>query len=120
MENRPANHPDTDDLISRLGELSRQDPDAFEEMRRVLIEKTIAAFPEEHRARAYGLQFRIDAELSLCKDPVSRMNRMVELFWDGVRKFEAAITDPGGFMDEKCSRPPAPVISLAERKDSVH
>lgn len=120
MENRPDNHPDADQIISRLGELYRQDPEAFEELRRNLIEQTIAGFPEEHRARAYGLQFRIDAELSLCKDPISRMNRMVEIFWDGVRRFESAISNPDAFVEEKCSRPPAPVIPFPGQKDSVH
>lgn len=112
-------NPESDQSISRLGELYREDPEAFEEMRRALIEQTIAGFPEEHRARAYGLQFRIDAELSLCKDPISRMNRMVEIFWDGVRRFESAISDPGSALEEKNARTSAVVLPFPA-KESVH
>lgn len=118
MERRP----DPDEIISRLGELYRDDPEAFEAMRKLLIEQTIEGFPAEHRARAYGMQFRIDAELSLCKDPISRMNRMVEIFWDGVRQFESAVTDPERFAEtRKMRRHPGTVIPFPGNKgESVH
>lgn len=119
MEERPDK---TEEILSRLGDLYRKDPEAFEAMRRLLIEQTIEGFPEEHRARAYGLQFRIDAELSRYKDPVARMNRMVELFWDGVQEFEAAISDPEGFAQEKINgRTEAKIIPFPGMKsESIH
>ncbi|MFA5515020.1 MAG: DUF3135 domain-containing protein [Desulfuromonadales bacterium] len=98
METPPTN---TEEMIARLGELYRADPEAFEAMRRLLIEETIEGFPENHRARAYGLQMRIDADLGRYRDPVARMNRMVELFWEGFGDFQRVLHDPEGFMRER-------------------
>ncbi len=108
------------DDIARLGELHASDPEAFERLRKRIIDEAIQSFPEEHRARAFGLQFRIDQELSLCKDPISRMNRMVEIFWEGVQQFEAAIRDPETFAEGKKRKTPGEVISLDARKKSLH
>ena len=91
MDNQSHN---IDEMFDRLEELYRSDPEAFEAMRKLLIEQTIERFPVEHRARAYGLQFRIDAELRHYRDPIARMNRMVEIFWEGVRRFQETIADP--------------------------
>ena len=109
MEERPNG---TAQMIARMAELYHSDPQAFEAMRRLLIEETIEGFPEEHRTRAYGLQLRIDAELGRYRDPVARMNRMVEIFWDGVRNFQQALTDPNSLLRERQERKtdPAKVI----------
>lgn len=87
--------------IEDLGQLYRRDPDSFEEQSRALIRSLISEFPEEHQARAYGLQLKIDAELSRYKDPVARMNRMVELFWQGVGDFQEVLTDPSKVLRER-------------------
>jgi hypothetical protein len=104
------------DLVKRLSDLYRTSPKAFEEQKQQLITSIIEEFPEEHRARAYGLQFRIDTELSRCKDPVSRLNRMVELFWDGVGRFQDVLNDPEKILQERRENQ-AKVISLPPRKD---
>ena len=101
MDDRPES---TDVMIARMGELFRTDPVAFEAMRRLLIEETIEGFPEKHRARAYGLQLRIDAELSHYRDPVARMNRMVELFWQGFGEFQQALNDPAALLRQREER----------------
>jgi hypothetical protein len=88
-------------MVEHLEQLYRRDPDAFEEQRKRLIQGMIDEFPEENRARAYGLQLKLDAELSRYKDPVARMNRMVELFWEGVGQFQEALTDPARVLQER-------------------
>ncbi len=87
--------------LSRLSELSSSNPELFELERKELIEQTIAGFPECHRRRAYGMQFSLDARLSLAKDPVSRMNLMVELFWNQVQDFSHALSDPVDYQAQK-------------------
>ncbi len=42
---------------------------------------------EEQKLKLRQLQFRIDRELRKYKDPVARMNKMVELFWEGFAEF---------------------------------
>ena len=88
-------------MIENLEQLYRQDPGSFEEQRKCLIQGLIDGFPEENRARAYGLQLKIDAELCRYKDPVARMNRMVELFWEGVGQFQEVLTDPARVLQER-------------------
>ena len=42
---------------------------------------------EDQKLKLQQLQFRIDRELRKYKDPVARMNKMVELFWEGFNEF---------------------------------
>jgi len=96
--------PDIDDtrgIIEHLTELADSDGEAFERASRELIERTIASFPEEYRRRAEGLQFRIDAALAPCKDPVTRMNRMVEIFWDHFQAFHDVFNNPDKVLAER-------------------
>ncbi|MBE0597014.1 MAG: DUF3135 domain-containing protein [Desulfuromonadales bacterium] len=115
MENPPRT---TDEMLSRLTELYQSDPEAFEAMRQLLIDKTIEGFPPEHRIRAYGLQRRIDTELSRYKDPIARMNRMVEIFWEGVYHFQEVVSDPQKVLRQRGEQTPAKVIPF--RRKSLH
>lgn len=99
--------------IERLSELSRKDPERFEMLRRELIERTIQGFPERFRPRAYGIQFQLDAALRHYKDPVARMNKMVEIFWEQFQRFQEAVCMPERVARERAAgRMPAKVIPL--------
>ncbi len=53
-----------------------------------LIDDFINSVEDEgKRLRLQQMQWRIDAELRKYKDPVARMNRMVEIFWEGFNEF---------------------------------
>ena len=43
------------------------------------------------QARLKAQQWRLDQELDKHKNPIVRYNKMVELFWEGVKKFQATI-----------------------------
>ncbi|MBN1142523.1 MAG: DUF3135 domain-containing protein [Deltaproteobacteria bacterium] len=92
---------DRDRIFSRLTGLHSRDPRAFEEERRRLIRETIDNFPEEYRARANGLQMKIDASLMKYQDPVARMNRMVEIFWEHFQQFHEVLHDPENFLKKR-------------------
>lgn len=67
-------------------------PEEFEREGRRLIEELIESNPnEEQKLKARRLQFRIDRELRHYKDPISRMNKMVELFWRGTLEFNEVL-----------------------------
>lgn len=51
------------------------------------LEKFFESLPPERQKRMRAYQWRLDQELRHYKDPVARMNRMVELFWEGVAEF---------------------------------
>lgn len=56
-----------------------------------LIEDYISSLPEERQQRLRQLQWKIDGELRKYKDPIAKMNRMTELFWEGVANFQSVI-----------------------------
>ena len=65
------------------------------------IEDYINSLPEEHRARAWQMQWKIDQQLNRCKDDTQRFNKMVEMFWEGVIKFQRTIQDPFSVVKEE-------------------
>jgi hypothetical protein len=105
-----------DQLVAGLGELFRRDPARFEEVSRDLIRRTIESFPPERRQRALGLQFRLEATLSRYRDPVARMNKMVEIFWEQLRQFQEALNDPGRLLAERETGHPGKVIPFPRSK----
>ena len=75
-----------------LSELNKTDPEQFQMATRQMIDDFIAGIPDEaSRRKCAGLQFKLDHELSKHTDPISRMNRMIELLWDGVYQFNNAL-----------------------------
>lgn len=97
----PEGHDPIEELVAGLGELYRKDPAEFESVSRELIRLTIESFPPERRSRALGMQFRLDAILSRYRDPVARMNKMIEILWEQVRQFQEALNDPVGVLAER-------------------
>ena len=107
-----------DDLLEGLSSVYKEDPQEFEERRKQIIEQTINSFPEEYRQRAKGLQFTIDCQLRRYKDPIMRMNKMVEIFWEHFALFQETITDPEKILQERMAeRQSAKVIPLRPVKD---
>lgn len=51
----------------------------------------IENLPPERRKKMEQLQWKIDGELLKYKNPIARMNKMAELFWEGVNKFNEVI-----------------------------
>lgn len=81
---------DFDDLVK----MYQEDPEAFEREHRQVIDRFIETLPsEDGKLRARQFQFRIDRELRPFKDPVARMNKMMELFWEGVKEFQHTLKD---------------------------
>jgi len=95
------NKKNSDEILHQLTGLYQKDPHEFEKMRTLLIEQTIAAFPTRHRQRAYGLQFVIDMRLNKYKNPVVRMNKMVEIFWQQFCLFQDVLRDPVRVVAER-------------------
>jgi len=92
------------EIVRQLSGLYQKDPVEFERISRELIRQTIASFPEHYQKRAEGLQFRIDCLLSRYTDPVARMNRMVEIFWEYFQQFHDVFHNPEKLLRERRSR----------------
>ena len=82
----------------------RDDPEAFERARSRIIAEAIADLPEDRQTKAKCEQWKLDAELDKYHDPVARMNRMVEIFWQGVVKFDEALAMEEQIPESKSSK----------------
>lgn|GEM_PF-2455801 len=79
--------------FDQLADLYKSDPERFQKIARQMIEDYIASIPDEiSRKKCAGLQFKLDHELSKYHDPIARMNKMIEIFWQGVYQFHGALT----------------------------
>jgi hypothetical protein len=119
MERKMIENKNTDEVLQQLAGLYQKDPHEFEKMRRELIEQTIAAFPARHRQRAYGLQFIIEMRLKKYKDPVVRMNKMVEIFWEQFGLFQDVLQDPARVVAEREKKKKQAMILPFRRGEKV-
>lgn len=81
------------ELFDSIIDLQKTNPDAVEsfilsEMEKEM--KSIAGDDESKLIKLQQFQWNINKELRKYKDPIARMNKMAELFWTGVKKFELA------------------------------
>jgi len=64
--------------------MAKDDPDAFEAMRRAAIEEVIEKAPEASRGRLRSLQWRIDQERRLARTPLKACIRISNMMWRNV------------------------------------
>lgn len=64
-----------------LARLARDDPPAFEALRRQLIETVIDNAPERNRPRLRGIQFQVECLRRLSRSALGSTVRIYELMW---------------------------------------
>lgn len=72
--------------------LFAKDPDAAQAKAESMIEEYINTLDPEKQQRARAYNWRLQQELRHYKDPIARMNKMVELFWSGVNRFNEVLS----------------------------
>lgn len=65
-----------------LSRLAREDPPAFEALRRQLIDTLIDSAPEKNRPRLRGIQFRVECLRRLSRSALGSTVRIYELMWE--------------------------------------
>jgi hypothetical protein len=113
------NNKNTEEILGKLTGLYQKDPEEFEKIRTLLIEQTIQAFPARHRQRAYGMQFIIEMRLKKYKDPVVRMNKMVEIFWEQFGLFHDVLQDPVRAAAKRANKTKKAMVIPFRRKKST-
>ncbi|MBI1195654.1 MAG: DUF3135 domain-containing protein [Gammaproteobacteria bacterium] len=73
--------------------LAARDPEAFERQRREILDQAIADAPERLQKRLTGLQWRIDTERRLARNPLSSCIGIYEKMW-------SQVYDDGGLLDQ--------------------
>jgi hypothetical protein len=65
-------------------ELARNDPQAFELERKLLLERAIMKAPAEHRQRLRCLQWKIDQIRNLASTPMAACLQINRLLWENI------------------------------------
>jgi hypothetical protein len=78
-----------------LVKLFKEDPQKFEKCQRAAITEFIESrSTETHKQRLRCFQWKLEQELNHYKDPIARLNIMVEKFWAGVINFDNVLKGP--------------------------
>lgn len=87
--------------FDELKTLFETDPNAAEIKVSKIIEDYISTLSPERQQRARAFNWRIQQDLRKFKDPQARMNRMVELFWKGVKEFQQVMQNPEEVLNQR-------------------
>ncbi len=98
--------------FEELKTLFETDPAAAEEKVKEILEDHISTLEPERQQRARAFQWRLEHDLRKFKDPIARMNKMVELFWKGVEQFQTALTQPETLLNQQGE----PVATFPKKK----
>lgn len=90
------------DNFDRWLALANEDPEAFEGLRRELIDAAIARAPKERRQRLRCLQWRIEKERDKAKTPMAACISISGMMWD-------ALVGDNGLLDTLRSAPKDPL-----------
>jgi hypothetical protein len=71
------------DVLSRL---ARDDPEAYEALRREVIDSFIENAPARLKPRLYGIQFRVDCVRRLSRSALGSTVRVYELMWESFHR----------------------------------
>lgn len=65
-----------------LAQLAHDDPQAFENLRRELVDSFIDSAPAKYQPRLNGIQFRVDCERRLSRSALGSTVRVYKLMWE--------------------------------------
>ena len=98
-----------------LARLARENPEAFERLRRDLLDGLIDRAPEHLKPRLRGVQFRVDQVRQLAHTPLNATIRISELMW---KSFLALGDELSGRTTHVDAPPSAKVIDF--RRSAIH
>lgn len=98
--------------FDELKTLFETDPIAAEEVVKQILEEYISTLDADRQQRARAYNWRVQQELRNFKDPIARMNRMVEMFWKGVQEFQQVLTLPDILLNQQGE----PVATFPKKK----
>lgn len=91
-------------------------PDEFEQRTNQIWEEFFKTLPNEKQKPARQFKWQLDAQLRGYKDPVARLNKMIELFWQGVQTFQLSLTNPNSLIAKSQDGSKAVVLPIDRKK----
>lgn len=95
--------------------LAREDPEAFERLRRDLLDGMIERAPDHLKPRLRGVQFRVDQVRQLAHTPLNATIRISELMWKSFLSLSDELSGRANRNEEPAS---ARVIDF--RRPAIH
>lgn len=111
VDTPPRENPDHE----TLARLAREDPEAFERLRRDLLDGLIDRAPDHLKPRLLGLQFRVDQVRQLAHTPLNATIRISELMWKSFLSLSDELSGRAIHKDEPAS---ARIIDF--RRPAIH
>jgi len=98
-------------------QLAKNDPEAFEALRREKIEQLIEQAPKPQRRRLQGLQWQIDQNRKLAASPMASCLAISNMMWDSLhqlnlRQHELLSATPGTLRRPQDAAPAATVLAF--------
>jgi hypothetical protein len=88
-----------------LQEMAIQDPEALERLRQQHVAAAIKTAPEEYRSRLEGLQFQIDGQRRVSKNPMASCINISKMMHESLHKLrgfiDGANEDKGAQQEDK-------------------
>ena len=96
--------------------LAEHDPERLELLRRTLTEQLIKRSPEESQRRLRGLQFQINARVSLAPNPIAACIAVSSMMHDALDHLQRAFFD----APEPAPAPQQKAVVLAFQQPAEH
>lgn len=81
--------PDVDTLM----EIAKNDPDKLDRIKQAAVDDLIQSADPQHQQRLRGLQWQVDVELKMSKNPLDGCIRISELMHEKLWELRAALQD---------------------------
>ena len=112
---------DTEFDFDEWAKMAKEDPDAFEEMRKRMIQDVIDSTSPEVKRRMQGLQWQIDKIRSTSSNPMASCLKISQMMWDnvlgedGLLENMRMLSSPEEISKLKQPKQSATIISLNDR-----
>ncbi|MGK0444243.1 MAG: hypothetical protein ACJA1U_001174 [Bermanella sp.] len=96
--------------FERMLDMAKNDPEALERLRLDMVRDAINAAPESYRQRLHGLQFQIDGQRLVSKNPMQSCIEISKMMHDSLQQLKTFIDGHTGDKPLPTGQPEAAKI----------
>ncbi|NVK38495.1 MAG: DUF3135 domain-containing protein [Gammaproteobacteria bacterium] len=98
--------------FERMLDMAKNDPEALERLRLDMVRDAINSAPEAYQQRLHGLQFQIDGQRLLSKNPMQACLEISRMMHDSLQQLKGFIDGHTGDSQQASSQEPAPAATI--------
>lgn len=103
-------------MYEELIKLKEQSPELIEKRIEEMWDEFFNSLKPDERERAKQFKWQIDGQLRGIKNPTARLNKMIDIFWQGVQNFQMSLTNPRALIAQ--SQDGSKAVVLPIKKDT--